>query len=73
MDDEKPMELRDQLALSILNGLLSNSNNYHAEYVMKYLQEKDFQVAIDNTLEDLIRLSYRTADMMRKVRLSTFE
>lgn len=55
---EKPMELRDQFALHIINGLIQRphrSTSYHEER------------------EELIRDAYKMADLMRKIRLAPLE
>jgi hypothetical protein len=77
MDNEKSMELRDQLALSILNGLLSHSSKteHSVESILNYLLSKDEQLAKNGLIpaEELVRISYALADIMRKIRMSAFE
>jgi hypothetical protein len=77
MDDEKPFELRDRIALEILNGIIGNSskNNIAIQNLLFYINHPDRQVCdgSEKDFEQLIRSCYKVADIMRKVRLSTFE
>lgn len=84
---EKPLDLRDKIALEVLNGIIANSkdNNDTTKDLLFYLTyDLDTVVGDDREakkqkeyaakrFERLIRGCYRVADIMRKVRLSTFE
>jgi hypothetical protein len=76
-DEEKPLDLRDRLAMEILNGLLSNSKSSVASYV-----EREDGITSTNPawtenssqhVERIIRACYKAADIMRKVRLTVFD
>ena len=77
MDDEKPLELRDRIALELLNGLISNgnSNNDTLSELQHYIchEDKGVRKTTEKKFEHWIRSCYKVADIMRKVRLSTFE
>ena len=76
MNDNKPLELRDQLALSILSGLLSSDNpNLEMNIIIGKFNSKvsDRKEMADIKTRELIELAYYLADQMRKVRLSSFE
>lgn len=83
-DEEKPLDLRDKLAMEILNGLISHSKGDAgdlipdiAHYVNYTCEDKDAQNKIRHgaakRLERVIRACYQAADIIRKVRLSSFE
>ena len=84
MDDEKPLDLRDKIALELLNGIISSGNdksksvvNDITEYLLygKSINREDLawrQSAVLR-LEHVIRSCYVVADIVRKVRLSSFE
>lgn len=80
---EAPFNLRDRIAIEVLNGIISGSGkdssirsdvisylNYESED--KRIQEDQQELAKDR-IEKLIRGCYKVADIMRKVRLSAFE
>lgn len=75
--DDKPLELRDQLAINILNGILSREKDGgDVSNIMEYiLLEKDHKMRHYgvNSAEKMVRISYAIADVMRKVRLTAFE
>ncbi len=78
MDDEQ-MTLRDRFAMEVLNGILSNektgdtSDGFRA--ILHYLFHKDEHLrnGYRTIAEELVRSCYAMADIIRKVRLSTFE
>lgn len=84
---EKPLDLRDHLAIEVLNGILSNSKaGDTGDFVRDLLhyihydnesisdgERKKAQEGAAKRIEKLIRSCYKVADIMRKVRLSTFE
>ena len=84
MEEEKPLDLRDKLALEILNGLLANDPTYYAgglgsakgigaqiHHYYDSTHESDKEIA-KLRAEKLIRTAYMMADVMRKVRLTAF-
>lgn len=76
MDEEKPFDLRDRIAMEILNGVLSNDHGKNrAEDIDRFLDNEDTDWGKDTPkrVERLIRNCYRVADIVRKVRLSAFE
>jgi hypothetical protein len=83
MDDEKPFDLRDRLAIEILNGLLANSSkeNSLAGEVITYLTYDDssqktveaVEAKYTKKVEKVVRNCYKVADIVRRVRLSAFE
>ena len=87
MDDERPFDLRDRIAIEVLNGIIANSkdNNETTKDLLFYITYDCDTVGDDGKeakrqkeyaakrFERLIRGCYRVADIMRKVRLSTFE
>jgi hypothetical protein len=76
-DKDKPLELRDQLALSILNGMMSSGTGYikwlieHSSYNIS--EHPNYQDSFEKHSAHLIRLAYYLADQMRKIRLTAFE
>lgn len=74
MNDDDKMLLRDKLAIEILNGLLSTDGikGMVSEYCA-YFEDKGNKDHVEMRMERLIRCSYKIADMMRKVRLATFD
>ena len=83
MNEEKPLELRDQMALSILNGLLSNSNISNllannstismSNIIAFFDKENPKNNRAKEDTQKLIRFVYYLADQMRQVRLGSFE
>ena len=83
MDDEKPMDLRDKLAIEIFNGVLSHSQkdtSYLIPDIIYYINYDGYgpeadrlQDAATERIENMVRACYKVADIMRKVRLSAFE
>jgi hypothetical protein len=80
MEDDKPFDLRDRIALEILNGLISHSRNSldHADFAQEIMDnighsDKGVRDGAAKRIEHRIRSCYKVADIMRKVRLSTFE
>ncbi len=77
MSDEKELDLRDKIALEILNGILSNASDNNSMVVADvrfYINHKDASIrdTAAERMEDLIRSCYRLADIVRKVRLTAF-
>lgn len=85
MDDEKPFDLRDRIALEILNGIISNPVDINRSTISDLIHyitytndcddmsAKKQQEYAAKSFEKLIRGCYKVADIVRKVRLSTFE
>jgi hypothetical protein len=76
MMDEKPIELRDQIAISILNGVLSSNirkNSFEYAFEFLFVKDKSQKEHAHKSIENIVRFSYGVADIVRKVRLSTFE
>lgn len=77
MSEEKPTELRDHIALEILNGIISHSTPGSGlkMTLQNFFQDSDPQLRkyAEKHLEETIRNCYRVADIVRRVRLSTFE
>jgi len=82
MDDEKPFDLRDKLAIEILQALItyhkpttsSFTGSDTAHYFLCCFDNKDSNAdSCTRSMERLIRAAYKAADIMRKVRLSAFE
>jgi hypothetical protein len=85
MDDERPFDLRDKLAIEILNGVLSHSKSdtgniiSNVVHYISYDSESDGQdkrrieEVAAKQIERTIRACYKVADIMRRVRLSAFE
>jgi hypothetical protein len=75
MDDEKSFDLRDRIALELLNGLLSSGDknlpDFHG-YIMEHVDGHLEPWRIRRT-EKMVRACYDLADIIRKVRLSAFE
>ena len=76
MSDEKPIELRDQIAISILNGILSSNikkDSIQDIFEFLFAKDKSQKEHANKQVENIVRISYGIADIVRKVRLSTFE
>jgi hypothetical protein len=83
MDNEKPIDLRDKIALEVLNAIISNSRDgnsttqdilYYIEYDSSEDQENKIQRSYaEKRFTKIVRSCYRVADIVRKVRLSPFE
>ena len=76
MDDEKPLELRDQLAIQILQAMLCNEDS--KDFINHYFQHwnnesNNWKDSMAERAENRIRAAYKLADMMRKVRMAAFE
>lgn len=83
-DEEKPLDLRDKLALEILNGLLANDPTYYSTNMgnvlgvganIHHYHKSSFEPDKEKArlqAEELIRTAYMMADVMRKVRLTAF-
>lgn len=81
-DEEKPLDLRDKLALEILNGLLSHSKNdvgslirdivYHLNYDGEGPAAVVTREQAAERIEEVVRSCYKVADIMRRVRLTAF-
>ena len=74
--DEDKISLRDKIALSVLESLLSKRVVYNA-YINNDPPDPAI-IATYNEVEDrriakLAEISYRVSDIMRKARLKTFE
>ena len=75
-DDEKPLDLRDKIAIEILGGMLANEKtssmiseicSYHSS---KNLDDRNHA---HKRAENVVRAAYVMADIVRKVRLTAFE
>lgn len=77
-DSDDKLNLRDKFALEILTSFMSfdkdktysSINNFIKNFDSDEKHEKDYS---NYSAERLIRAAYKFADIMRKVRLSTFE
>lgn len=83
-EEEKPLDLRDKIALEVLNGLISHSKNDTGNLIadiFHYINYRSEDVRYMNKirkdsserLERAVRACYKVADIVRKVRLSSFE
>lgn len=76
MEDDKRFDLRDKLAIEILNGILASDKGHNcAADIIQYINNENniwHRAAVERT-EKIIRNCYKVADIIRKVRLSTFE
>jgi len=76
MSDDKPLDLRDKLAIEILNGILASDKGHdRAADIINYINHENdnwHQGAVERT-EKIVRNCYKVADIIRKIRLSTFE
>jgi hypothetical protein len=75
MEDEKPFDLRDRIALEILGAAISNSGKTQPAADLDHLSSSEghWREGARERLETLVRSCYKIADIARKVRLSTFE
>jgi CRISPR/Cas system-associated endonuclease Cas3-HD len=85
MKDEKPLDLRDKIAIEVLNGVISNSKENNDSisdllYYMTYAINRPGDLSAQKTQEEaqkkfekIIRNCYKIADIMRKVRLQVFD
>jgi hypothetical protein len=73
-DEEKPIDLRDKIAIEIFNGLMS-SGKFNVDDVTGLLRDEGTAVRIyaQERTEQAVRGCYKIADIFRKVRLSSFE
>ena len=83
-DEEKPLDLRDKLAIEILNGLISGDIQFYgmggttprsvAQHIYSYYDSDSVsdKEEAQRQSERLIRTAYMMADVMRKVRLTAF-
>lgn len=83
--DDKPLDLRDKIAIEILNGILAGASGATTESIHElhkavrnhyYYFDKDNPDDKDSThkgIERVCRYAYSIADIMRKVRLDTFK
>jgi len=75
--DEKEMRLRDQYAMSVFQAMLSSKciSIPYADYIQGGLHgEYDYKNGVEDVkIVRAIEVSYRIADIMRKVRLKVFE
>lgn len=75
MSNEEDLSLRDKIAMQILQFILSGKEDSTGWTVKDYVNlfdDKDGEKCI-KAMERKIRAAYKFADMMRKVRLTTFE
>lgn len=73
MDDEH-LQLRDKLAIEILNGLLASEKEGASKgfITMMNSQYDTWRDEGVRKVEELIRSAYKIADLMRKIRLESF-
>jgi len=74
MDDKDNLNVRDKLAIEILNGFLASSggDSPQNQIISLFFSNLNYDYGLER-LEKLVRVSYICADMMRKVRLTSFE
>ena len=81
MQDEKPLDLRDRLAIEVLNGVISNRKSDDViKDILHFITYNDSDVATRERVEEnatkriekVIRNCYKVADIMRKIRLESF-
>ena len=86
MDEEKPFDLRDRIALEVMQILIKSYNEnklkndnqglysyYIAGWDSRPQQVKQDLETNDEYMERIARISYRVSDIMRKIRLNAFE
>jgi hypothetical protein len=83
MEDEKSFDMRDRIALEVLNGIISNAKDSDlVKELTQYLTyssetdvstRKEVEAACSKKIERIVRNCYKVADIVRKVRLSSFE
>lgn len=92
-DEEKPLDLRDKIALDIINSLIVGNPSFHrTKESSSYTYTNDDHIGTAQSLingfssthkpskndavekmENIARTAYKMADIIRKVRLSSFE
>jgi maltoporin len=77
MDDDEEIRLRDKFAIEILGSLLGKETyNDEVANFITYHSSNDNPHTKSNSykrMEHTIRAAYKIADIMRKVRLTSFE
>lgn len=81
IDDEKPLELRDKLAIEIFNGILAHSKNDTGSLIIDIVHHINYDEPDSDRIEKnaarrierVVQACYKVADIMRKVRLSAFK
>jgi len=75
-DDNEDLKLRDKFAIDILKVILSADTNTLLADFTEVFDDKEEEARLriyTRKLDRRIRAAYKIADMMRKVRMSTFE
>lgn len=76
-EDDEEFSIRDKMAIAIFQGLLEHSISDISDFIGYFdTKDPDKQEAkkhFSSKMERKIRASYKLADMMRKIRLSSFE
>lgn len=70
-DKERPFELRDQMAMAILQGIMAANKTF--DWYTRYHRHNKDEDPSDYVFEQMVRMSYRLADVARKIRLSPFK
>jgi hypothetical protein len=75
-DDNEDLKLRDKFAISILQSMLSDSKESPLMGFMETFDDREDTTRYKlylKMMERRIRASYKLADLMRKIRMSSFE
>ena len=72
-DEEKPLDLRDKIAIEIFNGLVSCGKFNNEDIILVLRKEGSLKEGAEERMETWIRGCYKAADTFRKIRLSSFE
>ncbi len=79
-EENDKLTLRDKLAVEVLNGMLANekvATNKTVDFISYGLNYEEWNAPnrrlAEQQMTQLIRAAYKIADIIRKVRLTTFE
>lgn len=67
-NEEKPLGLRDKLMIEVLNAYIMKS-----ETMTSNIYDMGKVSNCDKSVEHIVRQCYKVADIIRKVRLTSFE
>jgi hypothetical protein len=79
-DDEERFTLRDKIALEILTTMCNGHEKSEANILNAFFREHtdeersaiDYKYAVQR-FESIVRTAYKMADIVRKIRISSFE
>lgn len=76
-EPEDELSLRDKFAIEILNGLIMRDNQDPSSIIIDFVnhfsdKDEGGKNSAYRRMEYLVRCAYKMADVMRKVRLTTF-